>query len=206
MPRGFQKFSKFTKRRSAVIQQTAPLLRLKLFTIAVMTKSKDPRKKGILKWVLMVGWVPLVWIAVIIAASISGPKEEAAEIERLENIVIEVQGALDNEEYKHALRIADSIDYQRYDVEMERKWDIQREYWVDKVLEEAAKKGIILEYIPSPDVDEANDEPSEEGNNGGFIEGFKEGLQPGIDAAKESVDEFNRIMNGEETNDVQNKE
>ena len=40
---------------------------------------------------------------------------------------------------------------------MERKWDIQREYWVDKVLEEAAKNGIDLEYTPTPDIDKAND-------------------------------------------------
>lgn len=77
----------------------------------------------------MVGWIPLFWIILIVFLSISEPKDEAKELQRLENIVAEVQVALDNEEYKHALRIADSIDYQRYDVEMERKWDIQREYY-----------------------------------------------------------------------------
>ena len=167
---------------------------------------KKSKKKGIIKWILLVGWIPLLWIILIVSLSISEPKEEAKELQRLENIVIEVQTALDNEEYKHALRIADSIDYQRYDIEMERKWDIQREYWVDKVLEEANKKGIDLEYTPTPDIDKANDEPNEEDSNGGFVEGFKEGLQPGLDSAKENIDEFNRIINGEETTEDQNKE
>lgn len=129
---------------------------------------RKAKKKGIIKWLLLIGWVPLLWIILIVALSISGPKEEAAELQRLEDIVIEVQVALDKEEYKHALRIADSIDYRRYDVEMERKWDIQREYWVEKVLEEATKKGICLEYIPTPDVDNANDEPNVEDSSNGF--------------------------------------
>ena len=117
---------------------------------------KKKKKKVFIKWVLMVGWIPLGWIIIIAALLITGPKEEAAELERLDNIVIDVQEALSNEEYNHALRIADSIDYQLYDVEMERKWDLEREYWVEKVLEAASVQGIELEYVPSEDVDKAN--------------------------------------------------
>lgn len=156
---------------------------------------KKSKKKGIIKWGLMLGWLPIVLVALIVANFIEEPKE----IKRLEAIVVEVQDALENSEYKLALNLADSIDYQRYDVEMERKWDIEREYWVDKVLEEAAADGVILEYTPTQDVDKANDEPSDSNDaNGGFVEGFKDGMQPGLDAAKENIDEFNRILNGEE--------
>lgn len=118
---------------------------------------KKYKKKGIVKWVLMLGWVPVVFGVVITILLVFGPRWEAEEIERLENIVIEVEEALDDKEFKHALRLADSIDYQRNDVEMERKWDIERAYWVEKVIEEARKNGIELEYTPTPDVDEAND-------------------------------------------------
>ena len=68
---------------------------------------------------------------------------EEKEIERLENIVIDVQVAIDSKEWEHALRIADSIDYQRYDTEMERKWDIEREYWTDEVIEKAKMKELF---------------------------------------------------------------
>lgn len=164
---------------------------------------KKSKKKGIFKWVLMVGWVPVLFVSLMI----TGPKEETKEIERLDNIVLEVQQALDSGEYAHALRIADTIDYQRYDVEMERKWDIQREYWVEKVLEEAAANGVDLEYTPTPDVDMANDEPADnEDSNGGFVKGFKEGVQPGLDAAQENNDEFNRILNGKESSNSETKE
>lgn len=159
---------------------------------------KKSKKKGIIKWILMFGWVPILWIVIIASLMITGPKEETKEIERLDSIVLDVQRALESGEYAHALRIADSIDYQRYDVEMERKWDIERAYWVDKVLEEAAANGVILEYTPTPDVDKANDEPSDNNDTSdGFVEGFKDGMQTGLDAAKENIDEFNRILNGE---------
>ena len=159
---------------------------------------KKSKKKGIIKWILMLGWVPILWIVIIASLMITGPKEETKEIERLDSIVLDVQRALESGEYAHALRIADSIDYQRYDVEMERKWDIEREYWVDKVLEEAAANGVILEYTPTPDIDKANDEPSDSNDTSGrFVEGFKDGMQPDLNAAKEKIDEFNRILNGE---------
>lgn len=118
---------------------------------------KRHKKKGIVKWILMLGWMPVAFGIGITVSLVFEPKWEAEEIERLENIVIEVEDALDDKEYRHALRLADSIDYQRYEVEQERKWDIEREYWVEKVIEEAGKNGIKLEYTPTPDVDEAND-------------------------------------------------
>lgn len=158
------------------------------------------KKKGIIKWVLMFGWIPILFIVVFGILGVTEPKAEKEEIARLENIVVEVQQALDNKEYKHALRIADSIDYQRYDIDMERKWDIQREYWVDKVIDAAAADGIILEYTQTPDIDNANDEPEQEEYDGGFVEGFMDGIESGLDDAQKNIDEFNAIMDGTENN------
>ncbi len=171
-------------------------------------KIKKAKKKGIIKSILLVGWIPLLWIIIIVAFSISAPKDESKELQRLENIVAEVQVAIDNKEYKHALRIADSIDYQRYDAEMERKWDIQRKYWVEKVLETASQNGVVLEYTPSVEIDNANGESSNEDINNGFVKGFKEGLRPGIDSAKENIDVFNQQMEGvkEQWNSIWNED
>lgn len=121
-------------------------------------KIKKTKKKGIIKWIFMLGWIPAVLILVIIEFVVFIPKWEREEIERLDGIVLEVQQALDSGEYSHALRLADSIDYQRRDVEMEREWDIQREYWVEKVIQEAEENGEDLEYTLTPDIDNANDE------------------------------------------------
>ncbi len=118
---------------------------------------KKAKKKAVIKVSLLFGWIPLLWLILIFGLFVSEPKDEAKEIERLENIVVEVQAAIDNKEYKHALRIADSIDYQRNDEQMERKWDIQRAYWVDKVIEVAEQEGVVLEYTPKDDIDKSND-------------------------------------------------
>ena len=125
---------------------------------------------------------------IIVLAIILTPlskKEETAELERLDSIVLDIQKALENEEYNHALRIADSIDYQRYHAEMERKWDLEKEYWKEKVLTEANAHGVALEYTPSTDIDNANkdsDDDSGDGTiNSGFFKGFMDGLKSGMD-------------------------
>lgn len=120
------------------------------------------KKNGVKKTMITYGFIILITVILWGFVIILIVNKNAKEINRLENIVEEVQVALDNKEYKHALRIADSIDYQSDDIELERKWDIQREYWVDKVIEEAAENGIDLEYIPTPDIDNANDEPDDD--------------------------------------------
>lgn len=193
----FSKVQQVYEKAKRIYSSDSTFAEIKALYDACNEKILKSKKKGIIKWVLLIGWIPLLWIVIIVSLSVSEPKAEAKEIERLENIIVEVQFALDNNEFKHALRIADSIDYQRYDIEMERKWDIQREYWVEKVLEKASENGIQLEYIPSQDIDKANDEHDDSKNDGGFIEGFNEGLQSGLDEAEKSIEEFNSIMNQE---------
>lgn len=163
---------------------------------------KKAKKKCVIKLILMFGWIPLAYILIFVILAISSSKGESEERRRLDNIVLDVQQALDNGEYSHALRIADSIDYQRYDVEMERKWDLEREYWIEKVLEEAAENGEDLEYAPTPDVDKANDSSTGgENNNGGFvddlIEGFSESVQFGLENTQKSINESSRVLDEE---------
>lgn len=162
-------------------------------------RIKRTKGKGAVKWLLTIGWIPILLIFLIVFVGVSSPKWEAEELERLDNIVLDVQQALDNGEYSYALRIAESIDYRRSDAEMERKWDLQREYWIAKVLEEAAANGEDLEYTPAPDSERANDSSTDsENNSGGFIEGFVEGfnesVQSGLENAQKSVDYFSHTL------------
>lgn len=163
---------------------------------------KKFKKKGVIKWVLLFGWIPLLFVLIFGLVYITGPKAEAKEIERLENIVVEVQEALDKEEYKHALRVADSIDYQKNEIEAERKWDIEREYWVEKVIETAKENGVLLEYTYTEDVDNANDTSSEESestseevSSTGGIDGFTDALESSKDDIQQNIDEFKTNLN-----------
>lgn len=162
-------------------------------------EMKKSQKKGTMKLVLAFGWIPIVFILAFVMLFVTEPKSEAKENERLENIVLEVQQALADNEYSHALRLADSIEYQRTDDEAERKWNIQKQYWVEKVLETASQNGVELEHVPSPPEEDNTPEPTAEESSGGFVEGVMSGLQPGLDAAKDNIDEFKEIMSNSGT-------
>jgi hypothetical protein len=146
-------------------------------------KSKSWKFVGLL-YAIVIGFMAIVFILISTATS----SNEKKEIARLEAIVVEVQDALERKEYKLALNNADSIDYQRYGIAMERKWDIQREYWVDKVIEEAAKEGIVLEYTQTPDIDNANKKTNDSNDDNSTI-------------SQETLDQF---TNGYDNPDTQN--
>lgn len=159
---------------------------------------KKAKKTGIIKWGLMFGWIPILSIIVFSVLGIKAPGAEKKEIARMESIYKEAQTALENDEYKRALLNAEGLVYSPNITngnteELKRQWDIKRELLVDEILEEAEKNGIDLEYTPQDDT--TSDDTSAKG---GFIQGIKDGAQPGIDAAKENIDEFNKIMNGED--------
>ena len=159
---------------------------------------KNAKKKGILKYGLMVGWVPVFFIVVFTILGIKAPGAEKKEVARLEGIYEEAQTALNNNEYKKALLNAEGLVFNPSITngntdELKRQWDIKRELLVDEILEEAEKNGVELEYTP-PQEDETSEKTS---SRGGFVQGVIDGAKPGIDAAKENIDEFNRIMNGE---------
>lgn len=166
---------------------------------------KKSKKKGVIKWVLMFGWMPILFAAIFIWIGIYAPIDEKKEVARLDAIVEEIEIQLDDGQYKYALMNADGLVYSGSitNEEQSRQWEIKREYWIDKIIAEAAENGIILER---PKADEAKNASEDESDVGGFVEGFKDGLQPGLDAAKENIDEFNRIIDGEEATDDQNKE
>ena len=75
------------------------------------------------------------------------PIYEKKEVARLENIVDEIEVQLENGEYKYALMNADTLVYDgnMENEEQERQWKIKREYWIDKVIEEAEENGVTLE-------------------------------------------------------------
>lgn len=165
---------------------------------------KKSKKKGIFKWLLLLGWIPVLLAVSFIWMVIYSPISENKEVARLDAIVVEIETQLENGEYKYALMNANTLVYNGAIIneEQRRQWKIEREYWIDRVIEEAAKNGIVLERPVG------EGEPEETGNDskGGFVEGFKDAVQPAVDSAKEKIDEFNRIINGEKSTDEQHTE
>ena len=159
---------------------------------------KKSKKKGVIKWGLMFGWMPVLFAVIFIWIGIYSPISEKKEIARLEAIVVEIEAQLKRGEYKYALMNAETLVYSGSirNEEQERQWAVKREYWIDKIIEEAADDGIILELPAENGEDDSTDSTGS----------FKEGMQSGLDAAKENIVEFNQILNGEESSDSDAKE
>lgn len=146
-------------------------------------KVKKSKRKGIYKWIFCVGWIPVLFAFLFLHISIYGPGEVKKEIARMETIEQEVSEALANDDYKRALLNAESLVFQPKirtgDAgEIERQWDVKREILIDKIIEEAANNGIILERTPE-------------------VSGPEESKST-FENIKENIGEFNRIIQGED--------
>lgn len=160
---------------------------------------KASKKKSTAKWVLMLVWFPalfiVLFIVLFVCIGIYSPISEQKEVERLESIVEEIKSHLEKGEYKYALMNADDLVYSGSikNDEQERKWAIKREYWIDKVIEEAEEDGIKLERP------ESSDERTETNNDStsGFVNGFEDGVRSGLNEAENNIDEFYDNLNTE---------
>lgn len=103
-------------------------------------KWKTWKLVGIIWGILIVVLVIIFTLTFTLTSS-----AEKKEIQRLENIEIKIEAALEDGDYKLALMNADSLDFNGSDSGLERDWEIKRNYWIDKVIEEASKNGVTLE-------------------------------------------------------------
>lgn len=79
----------------------------------------------------------------IFISTISSDSEKK-EIAHLEAIVEKIELALDEGDYKYALMNADNLHYTKSDTALKREWENKRNYYIDKVIEMAARSGILL--------------------------------------------------------------
>ena len=97
------------------------------------------------------GSIFAVFILIMVIALTSVANDEKNEIARLESIEVQVQEALEADDYTLALMHADRLYYGESEEKHIRDWKIKREYWIKRVIEEAAKDGIILEPPSDPE-------------------------------------------------------
>lgn len=109
---------------------------------------------------IIYGILFIVLILVFATVNISKNKE----IKRLENIVIQIEAALEEEDYKLALMNAERLDFNGDDEGIEKDWTIKRDYWIDKIIDEASKNGISLSK-PSNDNNQNIDNSSNDSNS-----------------------------------------
>ena len=133
----------------------------KLYEECVKDIRRQKRKR-ILMYFFVIGCIPILTvILLIIDIPVTKNRNQNEEV-RLNNVVQQIQTALEDGEYKIALMHAESIEYKGSDREQKRQWPINREYWIEKVIEEAAAHGIHLERTP----DDAEPEGQDSSSNG----------------------------------------
>lgn len=116
------------------------------------------------KLVGIIWGILIVFLAIVFTLAFTlTSNAEKKEIQRLEGIETKIEEALEDGDYKLALMNADSLDFNGTDAGLERDWEIKREYWIDKVIDEAAENGVTLERPADKPVEE--DETSTENNN-----------------------------------------
>lgn len=103
-------------------------------------KWKTWKLVGIL-WGVVLAVLAIIFTLVFTLTS----NAEKKEIAQLEGIEEKIEIALEDGDYKLALMNADSLDFNGSDAGLEKDWEIKREYWIDKVIEEAAENGVTLE-------------------------------------------------------------
>lgn len=154
--------------------------------------GRAKRKRIIAQIAVYAGpWVFLLSVIGIIVLLTPGAVNR--EQERLDGIVESIEQDLDDGEYLRALLKADSLETEVTD-DMAQEWEINREYWIDRVVDEASENGVDLSARAS-ELDGGRSETDAD-SSAGFVGGFMDGLESGQEEMQENVDEFNRIMSG----------
>lgn len=150
---------------------------------------KTPTKIAlIIIGVIIAPFLPAIIILIIGGIlMIFNPEYDEEEVARLEAIVVEVECALENEEYDLAMMHAKTIDYDafRANDELERQWDINRDYLIKQIIDAAAEDGITMEY-PTDTADE-KDKDNITTSSSYDYEKSKQEIQ-------DNIDEFNKSM------------
>ena len=136
-------------------------------------RIKRARRNGILKWAALFSPLPLL-LLILLLAGLIGPAAAEADQARLEKIVSSIEQDIDDGEYLRALLNADSLE-SGASRDMQHEWEINRAYWVERVVSEAAKNGVDL-TDKAPELNQADSVGDE---SGGFVKGFTEAVSAG---------------------------
>ena len=158
-------------------------------------KWKTWKLVGIIYGVLCVV-IAVIFIVVFIFTS----NAEKKEIQRLEELTSMVEVALESDDYKLALMHADSLYYDGTDSNLQRDWSIKRDYWIDKVIEEAAKDGVVLER-PKNREENSNETisfetPTESVTENSFLGAVKDEVLDYVDEFTDIAVETESVNNG----------
>lgn len=117
-------------------------------------KQQAIRKAKAKPWKLVgIAWGSIIVIIAVVFTIIgivngTSKKNEQA---RLDELVVQIETALQENDYKLALMYAEQMTYSGpINANLERDWDIQQNYWYDRIIDDAAANGIVLDRPTEP--------------------------------------------------------
>lgn len=121
--------------------------------ILIKKKERSRETRGLKKATKIILIIVIAHIAffasffllICIGSGGTAAQKNNAEEKRLNAIVQEVDDALENHDYKLAMRIVESMKYTTYDKERERWWGVKKESMIDEIIDEAHKDGVEIE-------------------------------------------------------------
>jgi len=195
------KFEQCYAKAKLSFKQDSDFVKIQSIYDRTIKEIRRIKRKGPLKKFLVIAIPIVVFIVANIAfwswVATPDPKAEAEEIARLEAIVVEVENALKNEEYDLAMMHAKSIDYSAYksNDELERQWDIKRDYLIKKVIVAAAEDGIVMEYP----TDTADEKDRQSGNNGNTSQDYQQNIDDFNEQMEDVKEQWDNIGNDNST-------
>lgn len=157
---------------------------------AAKNRIRKARRKGVMQWVALCS--PLLVLCVICAVLfITLPDRAEEENVRLQGVVEEIEQELDDGEYLRALLLADSLEPNGVgEDDLITTWEINREYWINRVVEEAAENGVDL----SERAEQLNEERDIE--NESSAERFQRSLDEFNEEIAKAQETFDSAING----------
>jgi len=198
------KFEQCYQKAKLSFKQESDFVKIQAIYEKTQKEIRKLRRKGPLRKTLIIV-LPIVAFVLINVAFwswiSSGYNNEEEEVIRLESIVEEVENALENKEYDLAMMHAKSIDYSAWtsNDELERQWDIKRDYLIKKIIAVAAEDGITMEY-PTDTADEKDQETKTSSYNS---DNSKDEIQNNIDEFNKNMEEIEDMWNQYTTSEPQ---
>lgn len=192
------KFEQAYQKAKLSFSDDSQFVRIEELHNQISSKIKKSRRSVWLWLVYIPAFYILLILLIAIPLSITVPRAKAAEQERLNSIVIEIEQQISEHEYKLALMNTEYLDYGENDQDEKRKWRIKKQYYIDRILEEAEEHGVILEYTPP-------EEKAEEPNSittdfiDGFVNGFTDSIKQSTDNIDSNVEKFNDIISNSQS-------
>lgn len=121
-------------------------------------KRKAIRKEKTKPFKLLGLAIALIYVVLAILFAVS-KNSQNKELKRLDSLVVQVESALQENDYKLALMYAERMTYSGPDDDIEREWMIQQNYWYDRIIDDAAANGIVLDRPTEPTLQTEVTEP-----------------------------------------------